>query len=518
MGDDHRTGANFPSFLVENDLAYLSGSEELLMAPVQGPGSNTMDSFFSSLETKGMPSIELGMGGVEPDARDQWQQPEVPVARDAVPSSAAPVGGGGGSSAPSEVQISGSPLGGSTEQQMNEGAKMECENAPARDGKFQAYAAGGSATTTRFSSQQMMSALPSAKVEKGLTDARIQKFDNSTKTLIGYEDSGAENIRRTLARQLKFDERTEISLGRPSVFPGSNLFVVGTDNPDCKQNFLLCLDADAIYKSKAPIKSIVPVSEHIRDTHWIMDNVILCAKSQDVHIIQMQKEDLSLKIRGTRSLHHDLIREIAPNPSKPMEIASGGYDKKLCIHDLRRGVKLHEQATSDTIGSVKWHQFSRATLGCTLDYGGMMMFDSRIGFSKPSFKMNTGKPDLYTHCAIDNNSVLLGYGDGSLQLIDQRYDKKIILRTQDPYVEGVGDIVYNASSQSFVVSGLTDFTVWKLGRDSTAYPWSHSETTKNSIANKTGYATAAAFLDADTVICCDRVGQAAVFKQKFLHE
>eukprot|EP00954_Amorphochlora_amoebiformis_P024523 1366894-Amorphochlora_amoeboformis.AAC.1 len=48
---------------------------------------------------------------------------------------------------------------------------------------------------------------------------------------------------------------------------------------------------------------------------------------------------------------------------------------------------------TDTIGSVKWKPFqTHALLGCTLDYGGLQMFDSRIGLSKACYTLNTGKP------------------------------------------------------------------------------------------------------------------------------
>eukprot|EP00467_Chlorarachnion_reptans_P020807 CAMPEP_0114495312 /NCGR_PEP_ID=MMETSP0109-20121206/5141_1 /TAXON_ID=29199 /ORGANISM="Chlorarachnion reptans, Strain CCCM449" /LENGTH=154 /DNA_ID=CAMNT_0001672453 /DNA_START=488 /DNA_END=952 /DNA_ORIENTATION=- len=151
-----------------------------------------------------------------------------------------------------------------------------------------------------------------------------------------------------------------------------------------------------------------------------------------------------------------------------------------------------------------------------MDYGGFLVYDARIGLSKAAFRLNTGKPELYTHCCLDDNSALLGYGDGIIQLVDQRYPKKILQRTQDPYVDGVGDIVFNPSSSSFVVSGLTDFSVWHVDKSKGAASiWSHMHSTKDKPLSGSSYATAACFLDNDSIVMCDRNGYASVYKQQF---
>jgi len=112
--------------------------------------------------------------------------------------------------------------------------------------------------------------------------------------------------------------------------------------------------------------------------------------------------------------------------------------------------------------------------------------------------------------------MLLGYGDGIIQYIDQRYPRKILLRVEDPYVGGIGDIIYNDQSKSFVVSGLTDFSVWKIDDSQRkAYIWSHMQMTNNAIQNQYSFATSAAYLDPNTIIKCDRRGYASVFQQGF---
>mmetsp|Transcript_34339 Transcript_34339/g.58153 ORF Transcript_34339/g.58153 Transcript_34339/m.58153 type:complete len:575 (-) Transcript_34339:281-2005(-) len=378
----------------------------------------------------------------------------------------------------------------------------------------------------QFSTNEMNRALPKDGSfdtgNVGRTKYAVQSFDASTKCLRGFLRKDGQKLGRLLCHQLKLPRETEeeISLGKPSVAPtmSKDLFVVGTDNPDSKLNYLICVSSNIMKKTidGNPIVSTVRLSEHIRDTHWINSNLVLCATGKDVEIIQVENEGKNMKSRGKRTLHHDLIREIAPHPVKRLEVASGGYDKKLCVHNLQKGTRLHEQATSDTIGSVKWHHYQSDVLGCTLDYGGLQQYDTRLGLSKPTFKMNTGKPELYTHSCIDEYGMLLGYGDGIIQYIDQRYPRKILLRVEDPYVGGIGDIIYNDQSKSFVVSGLTDFSVWKIDdSQGKAYIWSHMQTTTNGFQNEYSYATSAAYLDPDTVVTCDRRGYASVFQQGF---
>ena len=58
------------------------------------------------------------------------------------------------------------------------------------------------------------------------------------------------------------DERTELSLGRPSVRPESRLFAVGTDNPDIEHHFLMLLNSEVIQnKSQDPIISALRLND-----------------------------------------------------------------------------------------------------------------------------------------------------------------------------------------------------------------------------------------------------------------
>ena len=51
---------------------------------------------------------------------------------------------------------------------------------------------------------------------------------------------------------------------------------------------------------------------------------------------------------------------------------------------------MQELCVGENVNVVNLHL--DGVLECALDYGGLQVFDSRIGLSKPSFKMNTGKP------------------------------------------------------------------------------------------------------------------------------
>ena len=392
---------------------------------------------------------------------------------------------------------------------------------------FDAKIVGGASSSTRpfpssggsFSGLAMMNALPTGNVATfGEKNAPyITTMNSNTQRLTGFDKYVSHNIKSKFSKILGRQATAEFSLGRPSVLPGQKHFIVGTDSPDSKESYLLCLNSDKFYgENPKPIVSHLQVKDHVRDVHWVAEKIIVCATGHDVQIMEVQA-DFEIKLRGTRRLHHDLIREVAPSPNKPLEVASGGFDKKLCINDLVKGVQLCEKTMSDTIGSVKFQASSNGNVvGCTLDYGGLFLFDKREGLRKHIYSVNTGKPDMYTHCCLNDNTIMLGYGDASLQIVDQRYKRTVLVRSQDPYVDAVGDIDYNIVTDTFVVSGLTDFTVWKRDTQSkTATPWSHMGSSKTKFENKFQYATATCYLDPDTVIMCDRNGYAGIYKQGF---
>jgi hypothetical protein len=87
-----------------------------------------------------------------------------------------------------------------------------------------------------------------------------------------------------------------------------------------------------------------------------------------------------------------------------------------------------------------------------------------------------------------------------------------VKRWTDPFVDNIGDIVYNTNSGLFAVSGSTDFSVWKHEANQ-ATLWSHSSTTRNVIINEMMVSTYATFFNPDTVITSSSSGQLGVYLQ-----
>jgi hypothetical protein len=84
---------------------------------------------------------------------------------------------------------------------------------------------------------------------------------------------------------------------------------------------------------------------------------------------------------------------------------------------------------------------------------------------------------------------------------------------QDPYVEAIGNIAFNADAQAFVVSGFTDFSVWKVnGLEPKLY--CHSEN-GNNIKRADGYACSTVWYDTMTVLSCDNAGAVDMFLLDF---
>jgi hypothetical protein len=84
---------------------------------------------------------------------------------------------------------------------------------------------------------------------------------------------------------------------------------------------------------------------------------------------------------------------------------------------------------------------------------------------------------------------------------------------QDPFVEAIGNIAFNADAQAFVVSGFADFSVWKVnGLEPKLH--SHSES-GNDIKHADGYACSAVWFNTNTLLSCDNAGAVDMFLPGF---
>jgi hypothetical protein len=258
--------------------------------------------------------------------------------------------------------------------------------------------------------------------------------------------------------------------------------------------------------------------QHIRDIHWCAPDMVL-ATSGNGHINLINVDnDRKLKLHTTiKDVHSDLVREIAVNKAVCGTFASGGFDQKLSIMNLSIKTPIIQSVKLDgIIGSVKWPICNQnVCVSCTLDKGVYMIWDIRQPMKQPAFLANMGKEDLYTHERYTDHNVILGFGDGEIQHIDMRIANRILHRTVDPYVRGIGTIDYNSYSNSFLVSGLGDFSVWKHDTPrGVAQVWSHSLSAKET--HTTGDSSSiASFLSDNSVLASTSGGMVGIYDQEF---
>lgn len=168
------------------------------------------------------------------------------------------------------------------------------------------------------------------------------------------------------------------------------------------------------------------------------------------------------------------------------------------------------------VGSVKWPLLNQGCcVSCTLDDGHFMLFDIRQKIEKPTFQADLAKQELYTHERYTDYHVLLGFGDGEMQHLDMRVNTKILHRVQDPYVDGIGHIEFNSHSNAFVVSGLTDFTVWKQVNGESKV-WSHMHATPDTfLQGGSSFTTFASFVDDKTIVVSTSSGHVSLYGQQW---
>jgi WD40 repeat protein len=179
--------------------------------------------------------------------------------------------------------------------------------------------------------------------------------------------------------------------------------------------------------------------------------------------------------------HSDVVREIALSQNSPNLVLSGGFDGKVFVTDISRlyvDIQKNEQKSenslypcSDVVGSVRWHPTDAYLASCTTDGGSLHIFDIRTDKKRPALIYNTSKKHLYSHDYRDQHTLLLGFGDGQVQVFDSRTRKNLIV-FQDPYLKAVGDIRFNRLSKHFAFFGIPEFTLWQYN-DNEMRLWTH---------------------------------------------
>jgi WD40 repeat protein len=111
----------------------------------------------------------------------------------------------------------------------------------------------------------------------------------------------------------------------------------------------------------------------------------------------------------------------------------------------------------DVVGSVGWHPKDNCIASCTTDSGYFHTFDIRINENKPAYIYDSLKSELYTHCYMNEESVILGFGDGATQIYDIRMGK-VLISFVDPYQKYIGDLSFQNNICSVFGS---EVTFWK---------------------------------------------------------
>ncbi|PRP81922.1 G-protein beta WD-40 repeat domain-containing protein [Planoprotostelium fungivorum] len=263
----------------------------------------------------------------------------------------------------------------------------------------------------------------------------------------------------------------EEGLSRPAVSPGdANLIIVGTEDQSETRNNLLLLVTLQESEKQFQLTSLVELPHHVRDVMWLSNTHMLAACGHKLVVAHI--DPYSLQFTGPPTIippfHKDLIRETASNPKNIGLVASCGYDGSVYITDIDQVMEALDKRQTDCnnnvyhipgeiIGSVSWNPQDNVMLSCTTDSGSFHYFDIRQ--ETPGIKYDSLKRDLYCHAFVDPNTVLFGYGDGTLRIFDIR-NKMIMLDFHDPVQKKIGEIRVNYRTRCFANFGTPDVSMW----------------------------------------------------------
>lgn len=100
------------------------------------------------------------------------------------------------------------------------------------------------------------------------------------------------------------------------------------------------------------------------------------------------------------------------------------------------------------------------------------IFDVRAdATNKASIVFDTKKPKLFTHNYLDTYNIVLGYGDGEIQIHDLRKEN-IVSTFKDPNQKAIGDIVMAKGAEGKIVGlffGAPSFSVWEFKNGLVSY-------------------------------------------------
>jgi len=196
-----------------------------------------------------------------------------------------------------------------------------------------------------------------------------------------------------------------------------------------------------------------------------------------------------------------LISEIAVS-ADASTIASGDRNGNIHLHDTMTAVISGHVTVENECLSIKTSESFQGAYNICSGLEAPSKFtvlDPRGTDATLEFQSTLG--GLLTSSQLSEHHVLLGFENSALHCIDLRYPEKPLYKNYDPYVQAVGHIEFNDDKSMFVVSGLTDYTVYSRDTAGTFRPTASESGAHNIGCNTDGYATNAIFVARRKIFC-----------------
>jgi len=230
------------------------------------------------------------------------------------------------------------------------------------------------------------------------------------------------------------------------------------------------------YENNKPSLCTYNISEHVRDLEWVNDEWVIFAVAQRVGLIKVGQDLIVADVVTFPDFHTDIVREISICHQNANMLISGGFDGNVFVTDIQKlvaDIKRNEKKSEnwlypckEVVGSVRWYPNSPFIGSCTTDTGLLHIFDLRVDHKRDSQVYDTLTNMLYTHAYKDENTVLLGFGNGTIQVYDLRKPKTTKINDiKDPGQMEIGDIRFDKNSEVFAVFGNPKFTLSKYSQN-----------------------------------------------------
>lgn len=379
--------------------------------------------------------------------------------------------------------------------------------------------------------------------------------------------------------------------------PGSSLAIAGSADPAgalrmtsdperisaCStyaRNYITSFEASP---SGATVKTVLPVRHPVIALAAVAPHTFLAAMGNgktSMYQYLADSADHSIDsppyvCPGTSHWHSALTSGLAASPLDPSKLITASIDSEIAVVDISMGMTREKNTLQACHLNMR---YANSVTWCNTNPMAAMVASNCVGNAdltkntslaemhdlrgkwnpvRPAFVYNCNRSLVTTICSLENHLMLLGFNDGEIRLVDQRNPKEAVAATVDPYVEFISGIQYNPRSQAFIVSGLQDFTVWKVddierlmqrqqqnnsslyggafpsmhdsmnGQPDLVMPgtltttsfsssvWSHSHPSRNRKDREGSVGFFAQFWDDDSILVTDTTAKAHLYKQGF---